>query len=120
MNASTALRSPAAALPPPAEGTRFAIGPGLSIYDVADLKPRLLEAVANHAVLNVDLSQVESIDSAGIQLLMLAKVHALAYDHRFHLVGHSPVVLEIFELFRVAGYFRDPAEHLPLAEGALS
>lgn len=120
MNASTALRSHAIPLPPPVEDVRFAIGAGLSIYDVANLKPRLLEAVARHAVLDVDLSQVETIDSAGIQLLMLAKVHALAHDHRFHLVGHSPVVLEIFELFRVAGYFGDPSGKVPLAEGASS
>lgn len=120
MNQTATLRSHTPATPKQATGFRFAIGAGLSIYEVAELKPRLLEAVAQHAVLDIDLSRVVNIDSAGIQLLMLAKVHALAHDHPLRLVEHSPAVLEIFELFRVAGYFGNPFEHIPLARGTVS
>ena len=48
------------------------------------------------------------IDTAGVQLLMLAKQEALRQQRELRLVGHSPAVLEVFELLNVAAYFSDP------------
>ena len=92
----------------PEPAGRLALVGGLAVYDVARVKPLLIEAVERHSDLEIDLSAVESIDTAGIQLLMLAKVHAGTLEHRLQLVGHSPVVTELFDLFRLAGYFGDP------------
>ena len=44
---------------------------------------------------------------SGLQLLMLAKKTALAENRELRLVGHSPAVLEVFELLNVAAYFGD-------------
>ena len=76
-----------------------------TIFRAAELRPVLLEAPAPT---EIDLSGVTEIDTAGVQLLMLAKKEALAAQRELRLVGHSPAVLEVFELLNVAAYFSDP------------
>lgn len=49
----------------------------LTIYRAAELKDALLAAVNHSPVLEVDLAGVTDIDTAGVQLLMLAKRSAL-------------------------------------------
>ena len=39
---------------------------------------------------------------------MLAKQEATRQQRELRLVGHSPAVLDVFELLNVAGYFNDP------------
>jgi len=56
----------------------------------------------------IDLSGVTEIDTAGVQLLMVAKRSALEQDRELRLVGHSPAVIDVFELLNVAAYFGDP------------
>ena len=81
----------------------------LSIYRAAELKPVVLQALAKaDAGLEIDLSAVTEFDTAGLQLLMLAKQQAAALQRELHLVGHSPPVLEVFELLNVAAFFGDP------------
>ena len=76
-----------------------------TIFRAAELKPVLLEVPAPT---EIDLSGVTEIDTSGVQLLMLAKKEALAAQRELRLVGHSPAVLEVFELLNVAAYFSDP------------
>ena len=76
-----------------------------TIFRAAELKPVLLD---EPAPTEIDLSGVTEIDTAGVQLLMLAKKEALAAQRELRLVGHSPAVLEVFELLNVAAYFSDP------------
>ena len=75
-----------------------------TIFRAMELKPALL---ANPPVDEIDLSGVTELDTAGVQLLMLAKKTALAQQRNLKLVGHSPAVLEVFELLNVAAYFGD-------------
>jgi anti-sigma B factor antagonist len=75
-----------------------------TIFRATELKPALL---ANPPVDEIDLSGVTEIDTAGVQLLMLAKKTALAQQRNLKLVAHSPAVLEVFELLNVAAYFGD-------------
>ena len=76
----------------------------LTIFRATELKPALL---ASPPVDEIDLSGVTEIDTAGVQLLMLAKKTALAQQRNLKLVAHSPAVLEVFELLNVAAYFGD-------------
>lgn len=76
----------------------------LTIFRAMELKPVLL---ATPAVDVVDLSGVTELDTAGVQLLMLAKKSALAQRRDIKLVAHSPAVLEVFELLNVAAFFGD-------------
>lgn len=76
-----------------------------TVFTAAALKPVLLCTPPPH---EIDLSGVTEIDTAGVQLLMLAKRGALEQDRELRLVGHSPAVIEVFELLNVAAYFGDP------------
>ena len=76
----------------------------LTIFRAMELKPMLL---ASSPVDEIDLSGVTELDTAGVQLLMLAKKTALAQQRNIKLVAHSPAVLEVFELLNVAAYFGD-------------
>lgn len=76
----------------------------LTIFRAMELKPVLL---AEPSVDQIDLSGVTDLDTAGVQLLMLAKKNAQAHNRDVQLVGHSPAVLDVFELLNVAAYFGD-------------
>ena len=80
----------------------------LTIYRAAEFKQTLLDAVAGAAVLELDLSGVTDIDTAGLQLLMLAKKTAQAAQRELYLVAHSPAVIDGFELLNLAAFFGDP------------
>jgi anti-anti-sigma factor len=76
----------------------------LTIFRAMELKPVIL---ATPPVTEIDLSGVTDLDSAGVQLLMLAKKTAQAQGRDLKLIAHSPAVIEVFELLNVAAYFGD-------------
>ena len=80
----------------------------LTIYRAAELKDTLLAAVEQNGSLEIDLSAVAEFDTAGVQLLMMAKRAAAARAHTVRLTGHSAAVLEVFELLDLSGHFGDP------------
>ncbi|TAK81142.1 MAG: anti-sigma factor antagonist [Aquabacterium sp.] len=79
----------------------------LSIYRAAELKAELLAAIKPKATLEVDLSGVTELDSAGVQVLMLAKRAARDLGGELKLSAHSPAVVEVFELLDLAAHFGD-------------
>jgi anti-anti-sigma factor len=80
----------------------------LSIYRAASLKPELLNAVGRDGCVEIDLSGVDRIDSAAIQLLLLAKREMAAKGGRLLLVNHSAPVVEAMDLYGLSVYFGDP------------
>jgi anti-anti-sigma factor len=76
----------------------------LTIFRAMELKPVIF---AVPPVTEIDLSGVTDLDTAGVQLLMLAKKTAHAQARDIKLVGHSPAVMDVFELLNVAAYFGD-------------
>lgn len=80
----------------------------LTIYRAAELKQTLIDQLVAHPKLEIDLSAVTELDTAGVQLLMLAKQTARAAEREVTLVGHSPAVVEVFELLDLVAYFGDP------------
>ena len=76
----------------------------LTIFRAAELKPLLLETPE---LTEIDLSAVTELDTAGVQLLMLAKKTAQTQGRELRLTGHSAAVLDVFELLNVAAYFDD-------------
>ena len=75
-----------------------------TIFRATELKQALL---CEPPPVEIDLSGVTEIDTAGVQLLMLAKKEALAAQRELHLVAHSPAVIEVFDLLNVGEYFDD-------------
>ena len=85
----------------------FAIDGELTIYRAADLKVQLLDALRQTQVLEVNLSGITELDTAGLQVLMLAKQTASADKRELKLVQHSPAVVEIFDMLDLGAFFGD-------------
>ena len=79
----------------------------MNIYNAPELKRQLLDHLGSAAGLDVDLSQVDEIDTAGFQVLYLTKCEAAKSGKTLHLTARSPAVVEIMELYNTATYFGD-------------
>ena len=81
----------------------------MTIYRAAELKDvlygALREAAAEARGLALDLSQVTEFDSAGIQLLLVARREAQRQGQTLHLVAPSGAVREVFALTVLAARF---------------
>lgn len=88
--------------------TRMAIDGDLIIYHADEIKRRLIEGIRGNEVLELDLSRVGEMDSAGFQLLALAKQESRQAGHKLRIVSHSPAVREIIEFFNMVAFFGDP------------
>ncbi|MYN20024.1 STAS domain-containing protein [Rugamonas sp. FT107W] len=86
---------------------RVALDGEMTIYRAADLKATVLDALRKTRVLELDLSGVTELDTAGLQVLMLAKQTAHAGQRELRLVKHSPAVLEIFDMLDLGAFFGD-------------
>ncbi len=80
----------------------------MTIYRAAELKQTLLASLDQAKELEVDLAAVTELDTAGIQILILAKKQALAKQRKLRLIAHSPAVLDVLERLNLAAYFGDP------------
>jgi len=80
----------------------------MTIYTAAQLYAELTPFLTLGSPLQIDLSQVTEIDGAGLQLLMLAKRETLRTGAALQLSGHSPAVLEVFELCDLGGTLGQP------------
>jgi len=88
----------------------FRIDGELTIYRAAELCDALktvLAGLPDGHDLEVDLSEVTEMDSAGVQLLMAAKKTARATSRELRVCGRSPAVEEVFETLRLAAHFAD-------------
>jgi anti-sigma B factor antagonist len=74
----------------------------MTVYTCSTLKPQLLAELTRHADANLlDLAQVVEIDTAGLQILLVARRHASALGRNLRLVNPSHVVTEVLELCRL-------------------
>lgn len=87
---------------------RQAFAEDFTIYRVAELKLSLLGLLAEAERIELDLSGVERMDSAGCQLLMLVKREASAAGKTLAIVAHSPAVQSLIEFYNLAAWFGDP------------
>ena len=88
--------------------TRIGIEGEFNIFTAVTVQQRLLDAIVAGPEVEVDLSQVNEIDSAGIQLMIAAKREAVARNKPLRFIGHSPAVFDIIELYDLSGHFGDP------------
>ena len=87
---------------------RLTLQDDLTIYNAIESKRQLIEAVRATNTLELDLSQVHEMDSAGFQLLVLAKREALSLGRNLRIIAHSPAVLEVIEFYNMVAFFGDP------------
>lgn len=87
---------------------KLALEGELTIYNAVDLKEGLLKYLRSSSQLEIDLSHVNELDTAGLQVLACAKKDAANNAIPFSLVNHSQSVIEVLDLYNMASYFGDP------------
>lgn len=80
----------------------------MTIYTAAALKDELMKHIVKPCEREIDLSEISEMDSAGMQLLILAKREALRSNTVLRLVNHSRAVLDVMDICNMAAYFGDP------------
>jgi anti-anti-sigma factor len=85
--------------------SRLQLDGELTIYRAAELKPQLLQALVPGAALELDLSEVSELDSAGVQLLLLAEREARAQGGTLRLAAASAPVGEVLALLGLQTHF---------------
>jgi len=80
----------------------------MTIYTALEQKNALAKYLINNKELQVDLSGVSEIDSAGLQILMFMKREANDRHIKLSLINHSQPVVEVFELLKLGNHFGDP------------
>jgi anti-anti-sigma factor len=79
----------------------------LTIFTAAEMKTVLLAFLDAGNNLEIDLSRVVEIDTAGLQILILIKREATKSAKSLRFVMHSKPVLEIIELANLTTAFGD-------------
>ena len=80
----------------------------MTIYNALEIKTSILAALQKHKEVEINLAKVNEMDSAGIQLLLLAKREARNHNKSLRLINHSEATLELFNLYHMAEHFGDP------------
>lgn len=84
---------------------RVALSGEFSIYTAAEIKAALADCMGNADEIEVDLFGVTEIDTAGLQLMLIAKRNS-GKEVRF--VNHPPSVVRLVDLANLAGVLGDP------------
>lgn len=77
----------------------------MTIYHAAEMKGQLLPHLDSCNEMEINLSEVSEIDTAGIQLLLLFKREAARANKLLRFVAHSPATLEALDLLEMSSYF---------------
>ena len=96
---------------------RLSLIEDLTIYHALEQKRLLLDALTSVDELEVDLSQVSEIDTAGLQLLILLKKEAQLAGKRIVFSAHSQSVRSVIDFCNLAAELGDPLI-IPAAEAA--
>lgn len=80
----------------------------MSIYTVAAMKTPLIDALRHCESFEIDLRKVNDIDTAGFQLLLLAKREAARLGKPLRLTGHSAATSEMLDLYHFTAHFGEP------------
>ena len=80
----------------------------LNIYCASDSKAQLLDALSAGRELEVDLSDLEELDTAGVQLMLMLKQEAQRGGRQCSFINHSPAVRDVIDLLNLASALGDP------------
>ena len=87
---------------------RLAVEGAMTIYQAREDKQALLAALERADELEIDLSRVSEMDTAGMQLLALLKREAARRGQSVRHTAHSAASLEVLDRYNLGGYFGDP------------
>jgi len=100
----------------PSSPQRLMLDGPLTVYHAGALTTRLQAALrqADGERLELDLTQVSEIDTAGLQLLLLAQRESQRLQRSLHIVGISEAVREVVNFCRLAAFLNTalaPEDH---------
>jgi anti-anti-sigma factor len=84
---------------------RIDTGARLTIYEAPAFLAELQRVLSQARLLVVDLAEVEELDTAGVQLLLLAQREAAREGKSLLLAAPSPACLEVLDLYRLGALF---------------
>jgi len=79
--------------------SRLQIEGEMTVFYAIALKKDLLDNLSDCSKLDIDLSQVSEMDTAGFQLLFLIKREAGLSDKSMRITAHSPATLSVLKLY---------------------
>jgi len=88
---------------------RLIMSDDMTIYNAAAQKEKLLQALLACQELDIDLSKVGEMDTAGFQVLLLVKRESMKANKTLRLLAQSNAVKELFSLFNTNAYFGEQA-----------
>ena len=88
--------------------SRLIVDGDMSIYNALEVKEQLINAVRNTNTLELDLSHVGEMDTAGFQLLVLAKKECERLEKTLKITAHSDPVRELIDFYNMGAFFGDP------------
>jgi ABC-type transporter Mla MlaB component len=80
----------------------------MTIYEAMDLQVLFSTALASYKQIEVNLSEVAEIDSAGLQLMISLKNDAIKQNKSMSFTAHSREVIEFLDLFNMSQFFGNP------------
>lgn len=80
----------------------------MTIYEAAETKELFEKALSDNDDINVNLTNVSEIDSAGLQLMVSLKNAASKSKKTVTYVAHSQAVIDLLDLFNMSSHFGDP------------
>ena len=86
---------------------RLIMSDDMTIYNALSQKEKLLQALQACQELEIDLSKVGEIDTAGFQVLLLVKRESVKTNKTLRLSAPSNAVNDLFSLFNATAYFAD-------------
>jgi len=80
----------------------------MTIYEALEIHELFSTALMRYQEIEVDLSLITEIDSAGLQLLVALKSDGLKQKKSIIYTAHSREVIELLTLFNMTQLFGDP------------
>ena len=80
---------------------KFIIENNMTIFNASELKQTLLDALSEPTNIKLDLSQVNEIDSAGFQLLLMLKNESKKNNKEYQITACSSAVTSLLDLFNL-------------------
>jgi anti-sigma B factor antagonist len=87
---------------------RVSVSGDFTISNAEAIRTQLQEAIESAEDIEVDLTEVAEIDSAGLQIMVAAKREAGARHRSLRFAGHSTAVLDALDLLDLSAHLGDP------------
>jgi anti-sigma B factor antagonist len=86
---------------------KLSVDQDMTIYTAMEIKAKFMDMLKKDFEVELDLSRVAEIDTAGLQLLIMAKREFQSSGGNLYLVNHSQAVYEVLDMCNMIQFFGD-------------